>query len=44
MTDTSEQINGLLHEASETHHRVLRIVDGADDDRAWWAPAPCAAS
>jgi hypothetical protein len=33
-TDTIEQISGLLHEAGETHHRVFRIVDGADDD---WA-------
>ena len=36
MTDTLEQINGLLHEAGETHHRVFRIVDGADDDWASW--------
>jgi len=26
----------LLHEAAETHHRVYRIVDGADDDWASW--------
>jgi hypothetical protein len=26
----------LLHEAGETHHRVYRIVDGADDDWATW--------
>jgi hypothetical protein len=26
----------LLHEAGETHHRVFRIVDGADDDWASW--------
>jgi hypothetical protein len=26
----------LLHEAGETHHRVFRIVDGADDDWATW--------
>ena len=25
-----------LHEAGETHHRVFRIVDGADDDWASW--------
>ena len=25
-----------LHEVSETHHRVFRIVDGADDDWATW--------
>ena len=36
MTDTVEQISGLLHEAGETHHRVYRIVDGADDDWASW--------
>ena len=32
----SEQIGQLLHEAGETHHRVFRIVDGADDDWASW--------
>jgi hypothetical protein len=36
MTGTLEQISGLLHEAGETHHRVFRIVDGADDDWASW--------
>ena len=36
MTDTLEQIGRLLHEAGETHHRVFRIVDGADDDWASW--------
>ena len=36
MTDTLERISGLLHEAAETHHRVFRIVDGADDDWASW--------
>jgi hypothetical protein len=36
MTDTTEQISRLLHEAGETHHRVFRIVDGADDDWATW--------
>ena len=36
MTDTVEQIGDLLHEAGETHHRVFRIVDGADDDWASW--------
>jgi len=36
MTGTVEQISGLLHEAGETHHRVFRIVDGADDDWASW--------
>ena len=36
MTSTLELIGSLLHEASETHHRVFRIVDGADDDWASW--------
>ena len=36
MTATTEQISRLLHEAGETHHRVFRIVDGADDDWASW--------
>jgi hypothetical protein len=31
-----DQISALLHEAGETHHRVFRIVDGADDDWASW--------
>ncbi len=33
---TAEQISQLLHEAGGTHHRVFRIVDGADDDWATW--------
>ena len=36
MTETAEKISRLLHEASETHHQVFRIVDGADDDWASW--------
>jgi len=36
MTDALEQVSDLLHEAGETHHRVFRIVDGADDDWASW--------
>jgi hypothetical protein len=36
MTDTLEQVSGLLHEVGETHHQVFRIVDGADDDWASW--------
>lgn len=36
MVDLIEQISALLHEAGETHHRVFRIVDGADDDWASW--------
>ena len=35
MTDTGA-IASLLEEASETHHRVYRITDGADDDWASW--------
>ena len=36
VTAVLEQIGSLLHEAGETHHRVFRIVDGADDDWASW--------
>lgn len=36
MTDRIAQVSALLHEAAETHHRVYRIVDGADDDWASW--------
>lgn len=36
MAGTAEQISCLLHEVAETHHRVYRIVDGADDDWASW--------
>jgi len=36
MTDLATQVAELLHEAGETHHRVFRIVDGADDDWASW--------
>jgi hypothetical protein len=36
VADTTTQIGKLLHEAGETHHRVYRIVDGADDDWASW--------
>jgi hypothetical protein len=31
-----EHIAALLEEAAETHHRVYRITDGADDDWASW--------
>jgi hypothetical protein len=34
--DRTANIAELLHEAAETHHRVYRIVDGADDDWASW--------
>jgi hypothetical protein len=30
------KISALLHEASETHHVVYRIVDGDDPDWASW--------
>jgi len=33
---STERVGDLLHEAGETHHRVYRIVDGADDDWASW--------
>jgi hypothetical protein len=36
VTETAEQISRLLQEASETHHQVFRIIDGADDDWASW--------
>ena len=38
MADTSveAQVAALLEEAAETHHRVYRITDGADDDWASW--------
>lgn len=36
MTTALDQVARLLHEAAETHHRVFRIVDGADDDWASW--------
>jgi hypothetical protein len=36
MDDKARKISELLHEAAETHHRVYRIVDGADEDWASW--------
>lgn len=36
MTDTIARVSALLREAAEVHHRVYRIVDGADDDWASW--------
>ena len=36
MTAALDQVARLLNEAAETHHRVFRIVDGADDDWASW--------
>jgi hypothetical protein len=34
MDDRAARVSDLLHEASEVHHVVYRITDGADDD---WA-------
>ena len=31
-----DPIAALLHKAAETHHRVYRLTDGADDDWASW--------
>jgi hypothetical protein len=36
MDERSTKVSQLLHEAAETHHRVFRITDGADDDWASW--------
>lgn len=36
MEATTRSVRDLLREAAETHHRVYRIVDGADDDWASW--------
>jgi hypothetical protein len=36
MDERHTQVSDLLHEAAETHHRVFRISDGADDDWASW--------
>lgn len=36
MAEQTDTIGALLHEAAETHHRVYRIVDGADPDWASW--------
>ena len=36
MDERHTRISDLLHEAAETHHRVFRITDGADDDWASW--------
>ena len=36
MDETVTKVSELLHEVAETHHRVFRIVDGADDDWASW--------
>jgi len=36
MPDATTQLQNLLGEAAETHHRVYRIVDGDDADWASW--------
>jgi hypothetical protein len=36
MDERAATVSELLHEAAETHHRVFRITDGADDDWASW--------
>jgi hypothetical protein len=36
MQATIARVSELLHEAAETHHRVFRVTDGADDDWASW--------
>ena len=36
MTETSETLADLLHEAAETHHVVYRITEGDDPDWATW--------
>ncbi len=36
MPDAAASVAALLHEAGETHHRVYRIVGGADPDWASW--------
>jgi hypothetical protein len=36
MSETVAKVSELLDEVAETHHRVFRISDGADDDWASW--------
>ena len=36
MDEQNAKVSELLHEAAETHHRVFRITDGADDAWASW--------
>jgi hypothetical protein len=36
MASTLEEVGKLLLEAGDLHHRVYRIVAGADDDWASW--------
>jgi hypothetical protein len=35
-SDIATRVSDLLGEAAETHHRVYRILDGADEDWASW--------
>jgi hypothetical protein len=34
MDERRARVSDLVHEAAETHHRVFRITEGADDDSA----------
>jgi hypothetical protein len=36
MDERRARVSDLVHEAAETHHRVFRITEGADDDWASW--------
>ncbi|HVL81648.1 MAG TPA: hypothetical protein VM840_08660 [Actinomycetota bacterium] len=36
MNERTERVAELLHEASELHHAVYRMVDGDDPDWASW--------
>ena len=36
VSERSDEVRGLLHEAAETHHQVYRITDGEDEDWASW--------
>jgi hypothetical protein len=36
MDERVAKVSELLDEAGQTHHRVFRITDGADDDWASW--------
>jgi hypothetical protein len=35
-SDRADRVAELLSEVAETHHRLYRITDGADDDWASW--------
>ena len=39
MDEPTSNVGALLHAAAETHHQVVRITDGADDDWASWYAA-----